>query len=440
MPEEPDIEKTLRASAKRRREEGGAAPELHPATRKIFHDEIARLNRTPRAAGGLWLSWLRASPARLAMSLACLVALIFLGSRLVPRHVRETAKSGSAPAELAKANAPFQERMQFSPGAAPVQVPESGNTGDSNLAPPVGPLVFQSVPPATTPPGSAPDGGFATAPASRAGGFAPSDPTVYKDPAEALATNAPTKDTVNQSPAANLIRRFNRLNAFPPLEALTGSNGPSLFRSLRVEQNGGQLSVTDESDGSVYTGHFTNAAPVATTTPPPATDPATSAPEVVVPSSAGTAAVNNVVPVPNYSFSVSGTNRTLNQLVVLTGTVGPNNGFNSGRGVGGRRGGTPGGAQIGGFGGGGGGGRGAAPGGPGGGGFGGNSGGVAGGGPGAAGGAAPTATANSTNLTAAGGRLTRGGRGGVAPAFQLRGTVTLGTNQFPINAAPVAPN
>ena len=442
MPEEPDIEKTLRASAKRRREEGGAAPELHPATRRLFQDEIARLHRTHRSAAGFRLNWLWASPARLAMSLACLVALIFLGSLLIPRHAPKTAKSSGAPIELATANAPLRERIESTPAPAPVQAPGPGNAGDSNAVQSVGPLVVQSAP-APTPPGPAPQGRFSTSPtpASRAGGFGLSDPTAYKD-AASVASNALALDTVNQSPATNLIRRFTRLNALPPLETLAVSTNPSLFRSLRVEQNGDQLSVIDENDGSVYTGLFTNAVPIAAITPPPATNPATSTSGVGVLSSDGLAAGTNAVPVPNYSFSVSGTNRTLNQLVVLTGTVGPNNGRGFGRG-GANRGGTFGGAQIGGFGGGGGGGagagRGAAPGGPGGG-FGGNPGGAAGGGPGAAGGVAPTATGNSTNLTATGGRLIRGGRAGVAPAFQLRGTVTLGTNQFPINAAPIAPN
>ena len=44
MPEpERDIEKTLRAYAKKRREEAGAPAEMHPATRRLLQGEVARL-------------------------------------------------------------------------------------------------------------------------------------------------------------------------------------------------------------------------------------------------------------------------------------------------------------------------------------------------------------------------------------------------------------
>ena len=105
MPDEPDIEKTLRAYANRRRQEGGAPPQLHPATRKLFQDEVARLNRAARPAAGFRLSWLWASPTRLAFSVACLTLVAYLGVAILPWGWRESAQANRPPVEMAKANA-----------------------------------------------------------------------------------------------------------------------------------------------------------------------------------------------------------------------------------------------------------------------------------------------------------------------------------------------
>src|SRR5579863_6794140 len=76
MPEpERDIEKTLRAYAKKRQEQAGAPAEMHPATRKLLQGEVARLRAKPTARPGFWTLILGSSWPQIAVRVAVFVLL-----------------------------------------------------------------------------------------------------------------------------------------------------------------------------------------------------------------------------------------------------------------------------------------------------------------------------------------------------------------------------
>src|SRR5580692_11124970 len=96
MPEERDIEKSLRAWAKRRREDAGAPVDLHPATRKLLQDEVSRLRNGPRREPGRFARLLWGSPLRLALNLFAVAVLIFAAAVFLPRLQHPAAASFSA--------------------------------------------------------------------------------------------------------------------------------------------------------------------------------------------------------------------------------------------------------------------------------------------------------------------------------------------------------
>lgn len=76
MPEpERDIEKTLRAYAKKRGEEAGAPVEMHPATRKLLHGEIARLRGKARDKSSYWTRVFGSSWPQIALRVSVLMLL-----------------------------------------------------------------------------------------------------------------------------------------------------------------------------------------------------------------------------------------------------------------------------------------------------------------------------------------------------------------------------
>ncbi len=77
MPEpERDIEKILRACAKKRREEAGAAVEMHPATRRLLHGEIARSRHSAPHKSGFWTRIFGSSWPQIAVRVSVLVLLV----------------------------------------------------------------------------------------------------------------------------------------------------------------------------------------------------------------------------------------------------------------------------------------------------------------------------------------------------------------------------
>ena len=122
-----------------------------------------------------------------------------------------------------------------------------------------------------------------------------------------------------------------RQQSVAPGTATSAPAGPAgtpsaVLASFRVEQSGGQLRVID-SDGSVYSGYVVAAAR-GSAIPKLAEDSSLSNAAASVSASLPTNSFDfyGAVPPREFSFRVSGTNLTLNQMVVFTGDLsGPSN-------------------------------------------------------------------------------------------------------------------
>jgi type II secretory pathway pseudopilin PulG len=92
METERRIEKLLRAFAKKRKADAGAPLELHPATRRLLQDEVARATKkTGRKGNSLW-QILFASKPRLAFTLGVLAILGVSVSLLLPALSKSKSK------------------------------------------------------------------------------------------------------------------------------------------------------------------------------------------------------------------------------------------------------------------------------------------------------------------------------------------------------------
>src|SRR6266516_5881597 len=96
MPDDPNsnVEDQLAAWARYRREQAGAPFELHPATRKLLRDEIARTypkrSEEPAARPGGWFKMLW---PRFALAGSLCVALVVLAGILLPSLARSKSQA-----------------------------------------------------------------------------------------------------------------------------------------------------------------------------------------------------------------------------------------------------------------------------------------------------------------------------------------------------------
>src|SRR5207245_6054564 len=96
MPDDPNrnLEEQLTAWARKRRDEAGAPFELHPATRKLLQDEVARTfpkksnEPAPEHAGWLKIFW-----PRFALAGSLCLAMVILAGILLPSLARSTSKA-----------------------------------------------------------------------------------------------------------------------------------------------------------------------------------------------------------------------------------------------------------------------------------------------------------------------------------------------------------
>ncbi len=104
MPTEPDksIEAQLKTWARMRRDDGSGPFELHPATRKLLQDEVARtFPKTPEHFESTrgWLTLLR---PRLAFGLSVIAVMIGVGVALLPSHSRIKSRNEPVVASTGK--------------------------------------------------------------------------------------------------------------------------------------------------------------------------------------------------------------------------------------------------------------------------------------------------------------------------------------------------
>jgi hypothetical protein len=303
MPEERDIEKSLRAWAKRRREDAGAPVELHPATRRLLQAEVSRLKgHAPKASGPL-ANFLWGSRLRLVLNLSVvLVAFAVAAVLLLPRAHQQPATLAFAPAINAVTKSKAAETAVSSAAVA------SGNS-----------LQREAVAAVDLPKNARAPGQFVQginsvaladnlsldkkipAPPTPAASAVPSvaPPPVGQEKLAENSTLAAVSVSVNAPAAPAVIQTRFWVNS--PTNAgrrdLVDAelNAVAMLSSFRTEQSGDQLRVID-ADGSVYSG---------TVTVP--TQPLD---------------VNGYVAIrQTNSFLVSGTNLTRHQSVVFSGQL-----------------------------------------------------------------------------------------------------------------------
>jgi hypothetical protein len=310
MPEERDIEKSLRAWAKRRREDPGAPVGLHPATRRLLQAEVSRLKGVARQPPGLLARLLWGSPLRLTLNLAAAATVLVAGAFLLPRFWQNPSSSATAPALLAQTDRKFGGNANIaSPSVAKDELnapqPEGENSREASKK------ADAETTPVSNGPASLADNRSmietpVTTPTPVPTAAMPATPPVL-DQDKLTATNATIIATSDSASATTrslngiiIAQKFFRLGAQTeagrPEDLSHTKLGPeTVLNSFQMEQTGGQLRVID-ADGSVYTGSLI------------ATD------KMLNSDLAGSSAQSR-------SFRVTGTNLTRNQLVVFTGSL-----------------------------------------------------------------------------------------------------------------------
>jgi hypothetical protein len=322
---ERDIEKDLKAYAKRRRTEAGA-PGLHPATRKLLHGEVARTLKT--APGGKrpgmspWSVWLELVAT--AVAIVAIVAWIYY-PKSASHSETATAQKEMMLADNAGAKRkaldqpPTESRRALSPPDESQNEPVPGAA--PALAPPPAPVTAAAAPAISAPARPSSERfsalGVPLTPKTnfdRAfGHVAAARPRVDNSNAWDWAESKDAAIYSDGAAAKAVYQKFYRMPLGQEKSKSDSAKGvPNLLDSFRVEEISGTLRVIDK-DGSVYTGFVEQR--------PETPGPAAATLQKPALKSAGSFAEGNKNPLPArmFRFRVTGTNRTLNQEVVFTG-------------------------------------------------------------------------------------------------------------------------
>ena len=376
-PERP-IEKALRAAAKQRRERAGSDYQLHPATRRLLQNEVARqyppLKEAPSA-----FRWFAQSWPRLAWSLAGVAVLAIAGAavwltwlphkgqeRLMARNesIEKDAEQPSAsPVPMRAQNEPGQQLPAAEPMADRDAARRELGQTPSKLAdetpalrqrstvaesPPVddtprtrslnSDTLAVRAPAAAAPLEAAPAKAGTPArfadkqAASSTAGIASKEELLAKS-LDAVAEGAkrapfgaastpppPTSMAIEKAVTQHFVQAP---GAFLSKDFRRSADKlPTLvLAAFEVEQSGRELRVIDR-DGSVYTGYLQEVVTGSTAnsfahSPSLALAPAASGKVKSAPITSKPQLVRQ--PSANYSFQVEGTNRSLGQRVVFTG-------------------------------------------------------------------------------------------------------------------------
>jgi hypothetical protein len=316
MPEERDIEKSLRAWAKRRREDAGAPVDLHPATRKLLQDEVSRLRNGPRREPGRFARLLWGSPLRLALNLSAVAVLIFAAAVFLPRLQHPAAATFSAGSTMLAEN-----KRMLDQNAQPAFAPSDKLSG-SRASPTV------EVAPASAAPPPPPELALRKDKSVSNTVTLADNVTMYKTPVTSAVPNAApstsadmplaldaeklttrqagvtdlTTASANQvvpAPAAVVAQKLSWINSPATADRRDGAasklGAAPMLGSFRTEQSGNQLRVID-ADGSAYAGNLTASTDILDS--------------------------NGAFPAAQTrAFRVTGTNLTLHQPVIFTGNL-----------------------------------------------------------------------------------------------------------------------
>ena len=277
MPEERDIEKSLRAWAKRRREDAGAPLDLHPATRKLLQDEVARLKNGPRREPGRLASLLWSSPLRLALNFSAVAVLLFAAAVFLPQLRHSPASLSESPAALAE-----KKRIPDQNGQPAVVESDKLESGQTPPAVEVAPTIrlptvaMRKAKAVTNNVALADNPAFYKTPVAAAASatpvVAPPAPTaapITLDQGKLVTRQTGASDLafapVNQpasvaSAPSVVVQRLSWINSPADADRRDGAvvtlGAAPMLSSFRTEQSGDQLRVID-TDGSVYVGNLT---------------------------------------------------------------------------------------------------------------------------------------------------------------------------------------
>lgn len=406
MQPERHIEKQLRAFARWRRDQAGGSFDLHPATRRLLQDEVARQHGRPHASSSAGrLAWLKFWP-RIAFATGTL-AILAVGVYVLLPPLRTSPPSlalaqrervapdsesvsqssspqpewavprAAAPAAVGKSEATDFGKSTFVAGhvaSRPVEestrsqhrfADTTANTSalvrdmareldatssPNQVAPEEMPLaaaasseraLTTALPPSDEMPSTAtreliarrPDQNGSAAPASGAGFFPKGKLPPVSDSSSSATLREESKPVfASSSPAASpampelLMQQFKRVEADSARRMRqAATESVAVLTSFKLEQREREIRIVD-ADGSVYTG-IAAASNAALTDRTKASSPVAlgGADKTRMPLGAfkteARGAADAVLLQPTLHFSVRGTNATLRQAIVFTGTV-----------------------------------------------------------------------------------------------------------------------
>ncbi len=352
---ERDIEKTLKAYARRRREEIRAPGEMHPATRRLLQGEVARVRAGGSRRRSFWSTVLGRSGPQVALRVSVVAALLAAaGWLLVPALPSKSkpslllAQSKSEPDQKA-ATDQLAERQKAAGEAAragvmrdaPARAGEVHKTPDpaAAAAPPVAMKFDLAAAKSSETRNETALSAFPSrslnlekdkslaeaAPQAVPAGSVEVAAKKVISPANPVAP-IENSETLNYS-AGLATREYVQVNlAGDRRNTAANQNSQGVLNSFRVEQTGDQIRVID-NDGSIYLGSVRLEAETAKRAlareqeelPRKAADDQKQIPSARAPATAFGGINGMAQALQNYSFRVSGTNRSLNQRVVLIG-------------------------------------------------------------------------------------------------------------------------
>ena len=287
MEPERNIEKRLRAFAKKRRADAGDPLKLHPATRRQLQAEVARRHaETPEEDSvSLWQFFRQQWAFLLSFALVIFFgAALFLPALSKAKHKAKSAVAMNQPASVAAA------------GAVTTDSDAGGRNGFGHGV-------------------ASRDAATGPAGASAISSVSNENLEVREEPEQKLLFRADAPAADGLSGLSNNSQRFRQTLA-------VAAKMPPVLASFEVRQNGNALAVVDR-DGSVYSGFIQPEMPAAQSVPPAAAVPPAEKDKDASALKSERPAAQSVLAQNNYFFRVAGQNRTSKQNVVFVGNMIP---------------------------------------------------------------------------------------------------------------------
>jgi hypothetical protein len=360
-PERP-IEKLLRAAAEERRKTTGPSLEMHPATRRLLQSEIARRwsaeSERPVNPEGARMRFFR-GPFQRRFVGAALALLVVLAALWIPGwHESSNKREMKMAKDLSQAAGPRQFEpppVAQPPALSGASLSSAASTGSAGVLAGQFPPARESIPSdalAIKPsvplgsqyrtedttgrasnfatPGAIPAQPDAALPSQQNNVQSPmagsSVVALSKAKVESRGAEGRSTGAESKSVEQNFVRLDSLAKTLSDRKIVLSAR--NVLTSFSFQQSGHLCRIVD-GDGSVYTGtvelaqNAAVASPATTSSPPALRVPRSfAAPTPAAAETGAVATAGQSEPVgPVYSFKVSGTNRSLNQLVVFSGVM-----------------------------------------------------------------------------------------------------------------------